>query len=78
MNVDGVPTVHCFHSTCLPAVAEANRRLRRELRSSPWAVSRPGGRVLRSGEVLQGGGHVLRREGILGEAVPTLAPDHNL
>ena len=31
VNLDGAPTIYCFHSSCAPAVAEANRRLRREL-----------------------------------------------
>ena len=25
--VDGVPTIFCFHSSCAPAVADANKRL---------------------------------------------------
>jgi len=33
LNVDGAPTILCFHASCAPAVAEANRRLR----SSPYA-----------------------------------------
>lgn len=62
VNVDGAPTIFCFHASCAPAVAEANRRLRRELGASPWAITLPGGRVLRSGDVLQTGGAVLARE----------------
>ena len=29
--VDGAPTIFCFHASCSAAVADANRRLRREL-----------------------------------------------
>jgi hypothetical protein len=43
-------------------VAEANRRLRRELNASPWALTLPDGRVLRAGDVLQSSGTVLPRE----------------
>src|SRR5215471_19219425 len=59
--VDGVPTIFCFHSSCAPAVADANKRLRREL-ATPWALTLPGGQVLRAGDVLQPSGTVLRRE----------------
>ena len=62
VNVDGAPTIFCFHASCAPAVAEANKRLRREMGASPWAITLPGGRVLRSGDVLQTGGVVLARE----------------
>ena len=31
VNVDGAPTIYCFHASCAPVVAEANQRLRREL-----------------------------------------------
>ncbi len=62
VNVDGAPTIFCFHASCVSAVAEANKRLRRELGGSPWEITLPGGRVLRNGDVLQTGGTVLRRE----------------
>ena len=62
VNVDGAPTIFCFHASCSAAVAEANRRLRRELNASPWELRLPGGRVLRSGDVLQVTGLVLPRE----------------
>ena len=62
INVDGAPTIYCFHASCAPAVAEANKRLRRELNASPWALTLPGGKVLRSGDVLQSSGTVLPRE----------------
>lgn len=61
INVDGAPTIYCFHASCAPAVAETNKRLRRELNASPWALTLPGGKVLRSGDVLQAGGTVLPR-----------------
>jgi hypothetical protein len=59
--VDGVPTIFCFHSSCAPAVADANKRLRRGL-GSPWTLALPDGRVLRAGDVLQSSGAVLPRE----------------
>jgi hypothetical protein len=62
VSVDGAPTIYCFHASCSPAVAEANRRLRRELNASPWALTLPDGRVLRAGDVLQSSGTVLPRE----------------
>ena len=64
VNVDGVPTGFCFHSSCAAVVAEANRRFRRLLGQGDWAIALPGGRVLRSGDVLQAGGTVLAREAI--------------
>ena len=63
--VDGAPTIHCFHASCAAAVAEANRRLRRELGASPWAIVLPGGRVLRNGDVLLGDGSVRTKAEIL-------------
>ena len=68
VNVDGAPTIFCFHSSCGPVVAKANRRLRRETGACPWEILLPGGRVLRSGDVLQRGGEVLRREVIQAQA----------
>jgi hypothetical protein len=62
VNVDGAPTIHCFHSSCAAAVAEANRALRRALGQSTWALSLPDGQVLRAGDVLQSSGTVLPRE----------------
>ena len=62
VNVDGAPTIFCFHASCIGAVAEANRRLRRELNASPWELRLPDGRTLRSGDVLQAGGVILPRE----------------
>jgi len=65
--LDGAPTIHCFHSSCAAAVAEANKRLRREL-GSPWTLTLPDGRVLRAGDVLQPSGAVLRREVVMARA----------
>ena len=62
VNVDGAPTIYCFHSSCVEAVAVSNRRLRQELGVSSWELALPGGRVLRSGDVLQSSGAVLPRE----------------
>jgi hypothetical protein len=61
VNIDGVPTIFCFHASCAPAVAEANRRLRRELGSSPWELRLPNGQLLRSGDLLQNNGTVVAR-----------------
>ena len=49
----------CFHASCIAAVAEANRRLRRELACGPWAIALPDGRTLRSGDVLRAGGEIV-------------------
>ncbi len=68
VNVDGAPTIFCFHASCAPAVAEANRKLRRELGASPWELKLPGGQVLRSGDVLEASGEVVRREVIVGNS----------
>ena len=68
VNVDGAPTIFCFHASCAIAVAEANRRLRRELNASPWELRLPGGQVLRSGDVLQASGVVLPREAVRARA----------
>jgi hypothetical protein len=59
VSIDGAPTIFCFHASCAHAVAEANRRLRREVGASPWEITLPGGGVLRSGDVLQQDGTVL-------------------
>jgi hypothetical protein len=68
VSVDGAPTIHCFHASCAPAVAAVNLRLRRELNASPWALTLPGGRVLRSGDILQASGEVLPRAVIQAQA----------
>ncbi len=52
VNVDGVPTIHCFHSHCQAAVREANRSLRRELGARPWQLELHEG-VLRNGDLLR-------------------------
>jgi hypothetical protein len=62
VSVDGAPTIYCFHASCSPAVAEANRTLRRAINQNPWTLTLPGGRVLRNGDVLQSSGTVLPRE----------------
>ena len=68
VSVDGVPTIYCFHASCAAAVAAANKRLRRELGVSSWEMVLPGGRVLRSGDILQSDGTVKKREVIEGGA----------
>ena len=62
VSVDGAPTIFCFHASCIGAVAEANRRLRSALAGGQWAIALPGGKVLRSGDVLQSDGAILPRE----------------
>ena len=80
VNVDGAPTIHCFHSSCEPAVAGANRALRRALSASSWEITLPGGRVLRSGDILQSDGCVKTRAeielgaGHQGSALPHPGP----
>src|SRR5512137_1110060 len=69
VNVDGAPTIYCFHASCSAAVAEANRRLRREVNAFPWELRLPSGQVLRSGNVLQAGGAVLPREVVKARAL---------
>lgn len=61
VNVDGAPTIYCFHASCAPAVAAANLRLRQELGAGSWEIALPGGRVLRSGDILQKDGTVKTR-----------------
>lgn len=61
VNIDGAPTIYCFHSSCLAAVADANLRLRRALGGAAWALTMPGGSVLRSGDVLHSNGAVKSR-----------------
>ncbi|TAK98818.1 MAG: hypothetical protein EPO07_11525 [Verrucomicrobia bacterium] len=68
VSVDGAPTIYCFHASCSPVVAEANRRLRRELGDWSWEIALPGGRVLRNGDVLQASGEVLPREAVQARA----------
>ena len=52
VNVDGAPTIYCFHASCAAAVAAANRNLRMAIGQSPWEITLPGGGVLRSGDIL--------------------------
>jgi hypothetical protein len=61
VSVDGAPTIYCFHSSCGPAVAAANRALRRLLAQGQWEIVLPDGKVLRSGDILQGNGTVKTR-----------------
>ncbi len=53
VNIDGAPTIFCFHASCVAVVTEANRRLRRELGAAAWELRLPNGNVLRSGDVLR-------------------------
>src|SRR5215475_10939564 len=62
VNVDGAPTIFCFHASCAPAVAEANRRLRRESGDSRWEMVLPDGRTLRSGDILEKDGVISRKD----------------
>ena len=56
VSIDGAPTIYCFHASCVGAVAEANKRLRRELGGHGWAVQLPGGAVVQSGGVARAAG----------------------
>jgi hypothetical protein len=60
VRVDGAPTIYCFHSSCAPVVAEANRSLRRSLGAEQWEVRLPGGRVVRSGQPAPADDDILR------------------
>jgi hypothetical protein len=73
VNVDGAPTIFCFHSSCVGAVSEANLRLRRELAGGDWAIELPGGRTLRSGDVLHKDGTVVSGA-VLGRRARSDAP----
>lgn len=64
VSVDGAPTIYCFHASCAPIVAAANRKLRCAIGQSPWEIALPGGRVLRSGDILQQDGTVRTKEEI--------------
>jgi hypothetical protein len=64
VNIDGAPTIFCFHASCAGAVAEANKRLRRELGAVSWELKLLDGQLLRSGDVLQGDGTVTPREAV--------------
>ena len=68
VSVDGAPTIYCFHNHCQPAVAAANHRLRRELGRTPWTLTLPDGKIIRSGDVLQANGAVLPREAVKARA----------
>ena len=68
VNVDGAPTIFCFHSSCAPAVASANRNLRLAIGQSPWELKLPGGMILRNGDVLQTGGAVMPHEAVQARA----------
>jgi hypothetical protein len=49
VNIDGAPKIYCFHASCGPVVAEANRRLRRELGdpAAGWTGAAQCGRAAR-------------------------------
>lgn len=61
VNIDGAPTIHCFHTSCVAAVEAANYKLRRELGATTWEIRLPGGKVVRSGDVVQASGVVTPR-----------------
>jgi hypothetical protein len=65
VNLDGAPTIYCFHSSCAPAVAAANHKLRCAIGQNPWELKLPGGVILRNGDVLQGDGTVKTRAELL-------------
>ena len=59
VNIDGAPTIHCFHANCAEPVSVANLHLRQKLSSSPWQITLPGGRILRSGDILHTSGEII-------------------
>jgi hypothetical protein len=75
ISVDGAPTIYCFHASCAVAVAAANLRLRQALAGGEWEIALPNGRVLRSGDILQGDGTVkTRAEIVRGSGSPGVSP----
>ena len=67
ISLDGAPTIFCFHSSCASAIADTNRQLRRNLSGVAWSIKMPGGAILRSGDILQTGGTILRKETIVAQ-----------
>lgn len=62
VTIDGAPTIHCFHASCVNAVADANKRLRSALGGGgDWSVILPDGEVLRPGDPPRSNGEVLPR-----------------
>jgi hypothetical protein len=78
VNVDGAPTIFCFHASCAPTVAEANLRLRRALGQNAWEIALPGGSGLRSGDILQKDGTVLARETLRNIEHSTFNAEHRM
>lgn len=78
VSIDGAPTIFCFHASCAPLVAEANRRLRKELGVRSWEIVLPNGGVLRSGDLLQRDGTVRTKTEIWGGAAAPPYRDENL
>ena len=75
VSIDGAPTVFCFHASCAGPVADCNLRLRRILGASTWEIRLPNGQVLRSGDILQAAGVVMRRDVIMaGGGTASLTP----
>lgn len=62
VNVDGAPTIFCFHASCAPTVAAANQKLRSSLGASPWEIMLPDGQTLCSGDVLHADGQIIPAE----------------
>lgn len=67
VHLDGAPTIHCVHQSCRPAVEAANTTLRRACGATPWEIILPGGKVLRSGDVVSGSS-IIPREAIAAKA----------
>lgn len=68
VSVDGAPTIHCFHASCIAAVESANKTLRRSLGQVSWQITLEGGKILRSGDIVTSPGVIKRRETIKAEA----------
>src|SRR5512137_2786321 len=67
VNVDGAPTIFCFHASCAAAVAEATRRFCREMGASPWESRLLKGRLLPRSNVLQDAALVRPRDNVKGD-----------
>ena len=68
IHIDGAPTIHCVHHSCSQAVADGNMALRRALGESPWEITMPGGKTVRSGDVVKSSGVIIPREAVAAQA----------
>jgi len=55
VHIDGAPTIFCVHASCQSAVDAKNKELRRALGGHDWEIMLPGGKCIRSGDVVNRG-----------------------